>query len=406
MTAPASPQEGAAALRRRAWLLCLMAALSQAGSYLYLAAMPAIAAEFGTGEAALQGTVTAFLAGSCLCFAVYGPLADRLGHRQVFAAATLLYAAASALAAVAPDLGALVAARFVQGIGASAGLVTARAMVRVLMPPDRATEAMALLSAVLTLAPAIGPLAGAALLAVADWRAAFLVAAIPGGASLLAGLAVLPPRIAGSVAPGARAAARAMLGSRNFLATLAILMATNAVFSVLVAASPFVFVESLGLSPVAYATLFGMVLVGFAAAATLSGRIAARIGSGRVIRATLVPAAVAALATAAAAVLAPAPWTLGPALLCLMVSMGFVVPNTHVIMLMPFGTLAGTATGLALLITTATGALVITAYGIAAAGSIAGFGLSLAALALLVPAAFALLPAGAGDGPHGPAGRR
>lgn len=394
MTVAAAPPPRRDPARRLAALLCLMATLGQAGSFLYLPAMPAIAAEFGTGSAAIQGTVTAFLLGACLCYLVYGPLADRHGHRPAFALASALFVAGSLAAALAPDPATLMAARFAQGAGSAAGLVTARGMIRTLIPRGQATQAMALLTATLTLAPGLSPLLGAALLEVAGWRATFHLAAALGLAGLVTGLGVLPGAAAAAPPASAGGAVAAILGTRLFVAALAIAIATNAVFSVLMAASPFVFVEMLGTSPLAYSVVLAGVLAAFSVGATLAGRIAARIGPRRVIGAALVAAHAGAAALLAATVWWPGPAGVGLGLVILLGSFGFVVPNGHVLMLQPFPATAGTAAGLALLITTLTGAGAIALYGATLGGSVAGFGLAMAVFSVLTLVGWRLLPRG------------
>ena len=158
-------------------ILCLIATVGLAGSFLYLPALPLMAAGFNASEPAAQATLTAFLLGSCVGFALYGRAAERFGHRLSFTLAGAVFVAASLAAAMTTDIAQLVAARLVQGAGSVAGIVTARATIRIIMPPERAVQAMAMLTAVVSLSPAVSPLIGAGVLQLADWRATFVVAA-------------------------------------------------------------------------------------------------------------------------------------------------------------------------------------------------------------------------------------
>src|SRR5215468_9800474 len=82
-------------------------------------ALPSIRADLGTGLEGLEWTVSAYT----LTFAVFlltgAALGDRWGRRPVFLAGLAVFTAASAACAVAPDIGTLVAARAVQGVGAA-----------------------------------------------------------------------------------------------------------------------------------------------------------------------------------------------------------------------------------------------------------------------------------------------
>ncbi|MCC6000955.1 MAG: MFS transporter [Pararhodobacter sp.] len=359
-------------------MLCLIATVGLAGSFLYLPALPLMAADLGASEPAAQATLTAFLLGSCVGFAVYGRAADRYGHRRSFTVAGLVFVLASIAAAFTQDIGQLVVVRLIQGAGSVAGIVTARATIRITMPPDRAMQSMAMLSAVISLSPAISPLIGAGVLQLADWRASFLVAAALGLASIAGGRLVLPRGV--PILPQDRPlrAEVTILQSPQFRAALMMGIATNAAFVVMMAATPFVFVETFGFSPAAFATLIAAVMVTFAAVSLVTGRIAARLGAVRPITWSVSPILAGAALMLVGGLGQPSPMVLVVALVLLIGSMGMMVPNTHVLMLEPFPDLAGTAAGLAMLVSTAGGALAITLYSAVAAGSVPGFALFIA----------------------------
>ena len=373
-------------------VLCLIATIGLAGSFLYLPALPMVAVEFGVSEAAMQATLTAFLLGSCLGFAFYGSAADRFGHRLAFTLTGAVFVAASLAAAMADGIGQLVAARFVQGAGSVAGIVTARATIRVILPNDRAMQAMSILSAVIALSPAVSPLIGAGVLHLADWRATFLVAAGFGLAGIVGGRMVLPRGVPILPQDRPRRVETTIFRNRHFRAALMISMASNAAFVVMMAGSPFVFVETFGYSPAAYAALIATVLGVFAAVALVSGRLAARFGAVRPIAWGIAPILAGGGVLVAGSLGAPVDAVIAVGLLVLIGSMGMVVPNAHILMLEPFPEVAGTAAGLALLVTTAGGALAITVYSVLAAGSVAGFGLFIALMGASTLAGWAHLP--------------
>ncbi len=383
---------GSAPGRHLVVVLCLLGTVGQAGSFLYLPALPGMAVEFGTGEAGAQTTLAAYMLGTCLGFAVYGQIADGFGHRRVFWMASLVFVLASMAAALAPDLATLNAARLAQGAGSVAGIITARSSIRTLVPPDRAPQAMAALTAVVSLAPAASPLIGAVALEFTDWRATFWLAAVLGLASIVAGLAILPRGVPVRAEDRPRHALRSLARSRTFRACVVIGSSCNSAFMILMAGSPFVFIGIYGLPELAFTGLLGAILVAFAVAALVSGQMVARMGARRALGLALVPVIGGALLLAAVGLTSPGLWLLYAVLFAMVASMGLVVPTGHTIMLAPFPEIAGTAVGVAMLVNTIIGALALTAYGFVAAGSVAGYALALALFVLGILGGWALLP--------------
>ena len=129
-----------------------------------------------------------------------GQLADLLGRRRVFSLGVSLFTCASALCALAPSLGALVAFRAIQAAGAALVVPSSLAIVLEAHEEARRTHAIALWAAVAALAAGIGPPLGGLLITASSWRLVFLVN-IPIGllAIALSGRALVESR-----APGRR----------------------------------------------------------------------------------------------------------------------------------------------------------------------------------------------------------
>ena len=104
-----------------------------------------------------------------------GQLADLLGRRRVFSSGLILFTCASALCAVAPSLGLLVAFRAVQAAGAAVLVPSSLAIVLEAHEEHRRNHAIALWSAVAALAAGIGPPLGGLLITASSWRLVFLV---------------------------------------------------------------------------------------------------------------------------------------------------------------------------------------------------------------------------------------
>ncbi|MFX8685027.1 MFS transporter, partial [Acinetobacter baumannii] len=85
---------------------------------LYLPSLPSLARALGTDARGAQATLSVFLAGFAAAQLIAGPLSDRYGRRPVLLAGAALYAAASALCAMAQSLDAMLAFRVLQAVGA------------------------------------------------------------------------------------------------------------------------------------------------------------------------------------------------------------------------------------------------------------------------------------------------
>src|ERR671931_1661956 len=93
-------------------------------------ALPALGRDLGAGVAGLQWVVDAYALAFAGLLLLGGSLSDRFGSRAVFQAALVAFTLASAACGLAPSLGALVAARAVQGAGAAAVVPSSLALLR------------------------------------------------------------------------------------------------------------------------------------------------------------------------------------------------------------------------------------------------------------------------------------
>ncbi|MFJ8026888.1 MFS transporter [Streptomyces sp. NPDC096311] len=148
-------------------------------------ALPSIGRGFDSGMTGLQWVVD----GYTLAFAAFllsaGAVSDRIGARQAFAAGLGLFVVASAVCAIAPNLGVLVAARLVQGAGAAVVVPSSLSLLRETFPdPAARARAIALWGVGGSVGAAAGPVAGG-LLTLVDWRMIFFVNLPVGAVALL-----------------------------------------------------------------------------------------------------------------------------------------------------------------------------------------------------------------------------
>ena len=169
-------------------------ALAAADTYVVVLALTDMMTGVGLGIDALQKAtpiISGFLLGYVAVLPLIGRLADLVPRQRVLLWCLLVFVLGSAVTALAVELPVLVAGRVVQGIGGG-GLVPATlAIVADLWPPGRRGTPLGVVGAVQELGSVLGPVLGAAVLAVADWRAIFWLNVAVGlslvGAVLLVG---------------------------------------------------------------------------------------------------------------------------------------------------------------------------------------------------------------------------
>jgi MFS transporter, DHA2 family, methylenomycin A resistance protein len=139
-------------------------------------ALPAIGRQVGGSLAGLQWVIDAYTLALAAIMLTAGSAADRIGARKVFAGGLTVFAIGSAGCAAAPALGVLIAARAVQGLGASALLPCSLALIVHQFPDPRArARALGVWGAMGSLGVALGPVFGGVLVSLAGWRSIFLV---------------------------------------------------------------------------------------------------------------------------------------------------------------------------------------------------------------------------------------
>lgn len=173
-------------------LLALLTALDAMAIDMYLPGMPAIAADFGVTDGRIQQTLAIFLAGLAIGQGLYGPVLDRFGRRLPLIVGLVIFVAGSLLAAIASSVEWLMAARFLQAIGAAAGLVAPRAIVADRCSLQDSARIYSLLMQVMMIAPIVAPLLGGYVLSHGSWRVIFWVLAGLGVIGTVWSIAALP----------------------------------------------------------------------------------------------------------------------------------------------------------------------------------------------------------------------
>ena len=189
---------GSGWLRRTSAIACVLSALVLVVLDAVIAniALPAIASALQTSPAASVRVVTAYQIALVMTLLPCAALGERFGYRRVYTAGVALFVGASALCACAPSLSFLVAARFVQGLGAAAIMSLGIALLRFVVPQRQFGAAIAWNTLAVALSSAMGPTFGALVLSNANWPWLFAIN-LPLGALVLLATRALP-RVPGS----------------------------------------------------------------------------------------------------------------------------------------------------------------------------------------------------------------
>src|SRR5581483_3040142 len=159
---------------------------------MYLPALPKITADLAVTSSVTQLTLTGTLAGLAFGQLIVGPLSDSLGRRKPLMAGIVLHMLASVVCLMAPNIEVLGIARVVQGVGASAAMVVAIAVVGDLFDGSAAATVLSRLMLGLGVAPVVAPSLGAAVLLHASWHWVFGVLVVLAGALLVVAAVALP----------------------------------------------------------------------------------------------------------------------------------------------------------------------------------------------------------------------
>jgi MFS family permease len=162
--------------RRLLALAAVAVAFAAADTYVVVLALPDMMAGVGLSVEQLQQAapiISAFLLGYVAMLPLIGSIADRRGRLPVLLAGLVVFATGSLLTAMAYGLGPMVIGRFLQGLGGGALVPATLALVADLYPAECRGVPLGIVSAIQEAGSLLGPLGGAVVLAVADWRAIF-----------------------------------------------------------------------------------------------------------------------------------------------------------------------------------------------------------------------------------------
>lgn len=333
-------------------LLTFMVALGQMSMGLYLPSMPSMAGALDASVGQVQLTFTVFLAGFAVSQLVWGPVSDRFGRRATLFIGLACFTLAGAACALAQSIEQLIVFRFLQAVGACAGQVVSRAIVRDTAEGALAAKVMSYIALAMSLSPALTPSIGGFMQEWFGWRSNFALLTLTGFSLATLVLVRLPETLRRPVPDALRPGPMlrtyaALLSDRGYLGNV---LMVGGIFGGLMAyqtGSPFVLMDTLGWSPRAYGLLVLVNVVGFLAGSLLAARYSEAMGVRRMVQF----GAVAALLSGLLMLGFPLAGHLSTAsllgsMMLLLFGMGIGLPNAFAAAMQDFPHVAGSASAI------------------------------------------------------------
>jgi DHA1 family bicyclomycin/chloramphenicol resistance-like MFS transporter len=376
-----------------------------------LPALPAIAAELSPDAPnRAQLIISAFVAGIGVGIFFAGPISDAIGRKPTVLGGLVLYLVGAVLASVAPTLETLLAARFLQGLGAAAPRIVTIALVRDLYEGRAMARIMSFVMMVFVMIPAMAPAIGTLIIAGFGWRGifwSFVVFGIAGGAWLhLRQAETLPPERRRPLRWGPiRAAVAEVAGNpmvRIYIAAMTLGYAQ--LFAVLVTIQPLM-TEVFGLSDTAFPLWFLAIGVVSAGGTIVNATLVMRLGMRRLAMTAFGAMVIVALATGGPIVAGVVEGQVAFALFLVFATAAFFIAgltfgNLNALALQPLGHIAGLASSVIGAASTILSVLIAVPVGLAYDGTM---GPLLLCVVLCSAACWALVRASREDAPAVPA---
>jgi len=334
------------------FLLAALTALGPLSTDMYLPSLPALTAEFATDVGRVQLTLSLFLVGFAVTQLIYGPVSDRFGRKGPILFGLGLYVVATLACTFAWSIEALIAGRFLQALGACAGVVLGRAVVRDLFTRERAARMLAYLGMAMSFAPMLAPTVGGYLQLAFGWQSVFVAQSVFGLTLLVLAWRKLPESNTTpdphALAPGRMLRNYAtLLSSRRYIGfALAVATGYAGLFS-WISGSSFVLIDIYGVPLEQFGLYFAGICVGYIVGTLASARLGMRLGLERMMTigtAVIATGGIAMLALVLAR--ADGPLTLLAPMMVFTMGLGLTLPQGQAGALSPFPQMAGSAAAL------------------------------------------------------------
>ncbi|MGG4419329.1 Bcr/CflA family efflux MFS transporter [Bacillus subtilis] len=336
-----------------AFLLGMLAILGPLNIDMYLPSFPEIAEDLSASASLVQLSLTACLVGLTIGQLIVGPISDAQGRRKPLLICIFLFALSSLFCALSPNITTLVAARFLQGFTASAGLVLSRAIVRDVFTGRELSKFFSLLMVITAVAPMVAPMTGGAILLLpfATWHTIFHVLMIIGFLLvLLIALRLketLPPekRIPSSIGTSVKTMG-SLLKDRSFMGYALTVGFIHGGSFAYVSGTPFVYQDIYGVSPQVFSILFGINGLAIISGSFIIGRFGGIIHEKSLLRIAVITAVIATAVLLTMTMIHGPLATLVISIFIYMITIGMVLTSTFTLAMEKQGHRAGSASAL------------------------------------------------------------
>ncbi len=262
-------------------LLMAMTAIGPATLNMVVPALPALTRQLATDAGTVQLTLSLYLLSLATAQLLLGPLSDRFGRRPVVLGGLSIAVLASLAAIATSSIGALIAVRIVQAVGAATGIVMGRAIIRDLFERDRAAAMIGLVTTAMVIAPMVSPLLGGILDTAFGWEAIFLFIATFSAIVLSWAFIVLPETRPANVSHTPASLwldTRSLLGTAKFHGYVLAAALGSAPFFTFLGGGPHVVVTLMDRSSAEFGLWFAVTSLGYMSGNFSVSRLSQRFG--------------------------------------------------------------------------------------------------------------------------------
>ncbi|MAJ29961.1 MAG: hypothetical protein CMQ73_01735 [Gammaproteobacteria bacterium] len=262
--------------------------MSPFGMAIVVPTLELFANEFESSYSTIQFIISAYLFGLAIAQPFMGFLSDKLGRKPVMISGIILFIIASYVCMTAETLSTLIIARFFQGVGASVGTVTSRAIIRDSYPGDEAAKPLSRVTATMGMAPMIAPVVGAIALSILGSPSGiFLITLLIGFLILIPVLLFLPETVIKVDSQKTQASwyknYYKLMRSETFVGSTFIYGFTTGSFFAILAVGSTVFSKDLGIESTGFGLIWSSLTILYASGSFFAGNLTARIGLMRVL---------------------------------------------------------------------------------------------------------------------------
>lgn len=340
--------------KREQLILLVLGTLIALGPFsidMYLPGFEGIANEFGITKAQVGFSLTSYFIGIALGQLAYGPLMDRYGRKRPLLIGLVIYIIAAISCFYSPNLSWLIISRFFLAIGASAGMVASKAVVRDIFPSEEVARAISFLMLIMGGAPIIAPTVGGMVISYSSWHSIFLFLAVFAGLMFISVLRFLPESVTPDESvklklPNIASKYLGIFTNKIFFTfSMAGSLTIGAMFAYITNA-PVMFMDRFELSETHFGWLFGMNAAGLIAGSQLNRLVLKKYSTFTVTKFISVVLVILAILFLFSSYAGGNFYTTISLLFLILFLLGFQNPNTTALSLYPFQRKAGRASAL------------------------------------------------------------